>query len=258
MNGSFEVRGITFGSGKPVICIPIVEKDAEGILEQARRLAKLQVSMVEWRADCFAQLAEMDAVEAVLRQLREILKDIVLLFSIRTVHQGGNAAIDEKLIIRLNEMAASGGLVDFVDLEFFEASKPIREIARLKKKGVRVIASHHDFEKTPDDRILHMLMDQMYSGGADIAKIAVYPKSREDVLRLMKFTEDTGRHYPDLVVVTMAMGNLGVLSRISGELTGSAITFGTCGAESAPGQIPFEELTQILDILHSRMEEKQA
>jgi 3-dehydroquinate dehydratase-1 len=258
MKGSFEVRGVTFGSGKPVICVPIVEEDTEGILEQARKLAKLRAAMVEWRADCFAHLEETDTVEAVLRQLREILKDTVLLFSIRTVHQGGNAAIDEKLIIRLNEMAASDGLADFVDLEFFEASKPIKEIARLKKKGARVIASHHDFEKTPDDRILRMLMDQMYSGGADIAKIAVYPKTREDVLRLMMFTEDTDRRYPELVVVTMAMGELGVLSRISGELTGSAITFGTCGAGSAPGQIPLEELSQILDILHSRMKEKEA
>ena len=47
----------------------------------------------------------------------------------------------------------------------------------------------------------------------------------------------------------MSMGRLGVISRVAGELTGSAMTFATNGKASAPGQIPIEEMRQILSIM---------
>ena len=77
-----------------------------------------------------------------------------------------------------------------IDLEFFEATKPEKEIRRFQRMGVRVIASHHDFDETPDDRILRMLMEQMQQGGADVAKLAVMPKNADDVVRLLKLTND--------------------------------------------------------------------
>ena len=41
-------------------------------------------------------------------------------------------------------------------------------------------------------------------------------------------------------------------SRMTGEYTGSAVTFGTIGTASAPGQIPALELKQILTALHEK------
>ena len=119
--------------------------------------------------------------------------------------------------------------------------------------GVRIIASHHDFDGTPDERILHMLMDQMQQGGADVAKLAVMPNSADDVIRLLKLTNDTIQKYPTLPVVTMSMGGLGVISRLSGEVFGSCITFGADGAVSAPGQMQMDTLADILDALHVSM-----
>ena len=40
----------------------------------------------------------------------------------------------------------------------------------------------------------------------------------------------------------MSMGKLGVISRICGEVFGSAVTFGTAGKASAPGQLPANQL----------------
>ena len=80
--------------------------------------------------------------------------------------------MEEWKILKLNELAAKSGCADLIDLEFFEATKPEKEIRRFQRMGVRVIASHHDFDETPDDRILRMLMEQMQQGGADVAKLA--------------------------------------------------------------------------------------
>ena len=47
----------------------------------------------------------------------------------------------------------------------------------------------------------------------------------------------------------MAMGDLGKVTRISGEVFGSCLTFGTVGDASAPGQIESTNLKGILKTL---------
>ena len=53
--------------------------------------------------------------------------------------------MEEWKILKLNELAAKSGCADLIDLEFFEATKPEKEIRRFQRMGVRVIASHHEF-----------------------------------------------------------------------------------------------------------------
>ena len=51
-------------------------------------------------------------------------------------------------------------------------------------------------------------------------------------------------------VVTMSMGGLGAVSRVSGAVFGSALTFATAGgAPSAPGQLPVERVRAMLELL---------
>ena len=253
MSREFQVKGITFGKGMPVICIPVVERTEDAILAQIRKLTEQNTAMIEWRVDHFDRIGSADAVRDLLEQIRPLVTKTVFLFSIRTVKQGGLASIDEPKIIRLNEIAAASGVCDFIDLELFEASKPLKQIRKLQKKGVKIIASHHDFKKTPPEQILRMLMDQMEQSGADIAKLAMYPQTVDDVIRMMKFTNDTREHFPELPIVTMSMGPLGSLTRICGELTGSCITFGMADQPSAPGQIPVKELRETMSVLHRTM-----
>lgn len=251
--GTFEIKGITFGSGKPVICVPVMEKKKEDIVAKVCRLAEKGVSMIEWRVDAFEDLERPEKVKEIFAEVAPFLKKTVFLFTFRTQKQGGCSQLEEKKILYLNELAAKSGCVDLLDLEFFEATKPEKEIRRFQRMGVRVIASHHDFMQTPEDRILHMLMDQMERGGADVAKLAVMPQNADDVIRLLKLTNDTREKYPDLPLITMSMGAYGVISRICGEAFGSCVTFGADGAVSAPGQMQLEKLDTVLEDLHESM-----
>ena len=81
--------------------------------------------------------------------------------------------------------------------------------------------------------------------GADVAKLAVIPRSRQDVLDLLQATV-TADERMNIPVVTMSMGGLGVVSRLCGSLTGSAMTFAAVGETSAPGQIAAEKMQNIL------------
>lgn len=254
MKNLINIKGIGIGQGRPVICIPVVAEKKEEIICRIKELGTRKVPMIEWRADMFQNVDDPDQVQEILEAVKDAVSDTVFLFTIRTVRQGGGGTMEEKKILYLNELAAKSGSVDLIDLEFFEATRPEKAIRRLQRMGARVIASHHDFHETPDNRILKMLLEQMEAGGADIAKLAVMPKEPADVLRLMKLTNEIRMKYPNLPVVTMAMGGLGVLSRIGGELSGSCITFGADGETSAPGQLQADVLSDVLDVIHKSMD----
>lgn len=250
----FNIKGITFGQGKPVICIPVVKKEKDEIIQKIKELAAKGVQMIEWRVDAYQDVDQPQQVADILAQIKPYLEKTVFLFTFRTKQQGGLRELEEKKILYLNEIAAKSQAIDLLDLEFFEASKPAKEIRRFQKMGVKIIASHHDFDGTPDERILHMLMDQMEAGGADIAKLAVMPNDFDDVIRLIKLMNDTRGHFPNLPFIMISMGKMGSISRICGEAFGSCVTFGTDGEASAPGQMPLDRLEQMLSWLHESME----
>jgi 3-dehydroquinate dehydratase-1 len=81
--------------------------------------------------------------------------------------------------------------------------------------------------------------------GADVAKVAVMPKTEQDVLALLAAT-DRARRTISLPLISMSMGGIGSLSRIMGWVYGSAATFAVGKSSSAPGQIAIEDLRSVL------------
>ena len=147
---------------------------------------------------------------------------------------------------------AESGYVDLIDVEIFAGEELVREnIANIHAAGVAVVGSNHEFEKTPDKADLLYRLRKMQDMGADIPKIAVMPQSKADVITLMDVTQEMYTKYADRPIITMSMGPAGVISRLSGEAFGSAMTFGAVGQVSAPGQIPVERLRNALQILHT-------
>ena len=86
--------------------------------------------------------------------------------------------------------------------------------------------------------------------GADIPKIAVMAKDAKDALRLMAATAEMSQVHSTKPLLTMAMGRTGSISRLAGELVGSALTFCSLERASAPGQVSVKEAHQIMDLLH--------
>ena len=86
---------------------------------------------------------------------------------------------------------------------------------------------------------------------ADIPKIAVMPRDKKDVLTLLLATEEMQRMYADRPIITMSMAGTGVISRLCGEVFGSALTFGAAKKASAPGQMGVNDLHTVLTLLHN-------
>ncbi len=249
-----KIRDIEIGTGTPKIIVPIVGKTKEEIITQAKSFDSIPLDVVEWRADWFDGVSDFAQVKDVLTDLREVLGNTPILMTFRTSKEGGEKAIDHKAYAELNLNAVRSGLVDLIDVELFTGDDIVREIIDgAHAAGVRVIASNHDFHKTPAKSDIIYRLRKMQDMGADIPKIAVMPQNKRDVLTLLAATEEMVTDYADRPIITMSMAGTGVISRLCGEVFGSSMTFGAAGKASAPGQIDVENLNTVLELLHKSM-----
>lgn len=250
------IKNLVIGEGKPKICVPVVGRTMEEMEEAALHISRrrLKPDLTEVRVDWFSDVFCTKRVEELLKRIRARLPEMPLLVTFRTAKEGGEQSITLEQYESLLLDVAERGLADAVDVEAFSFGTDMeRLMAQLKNKGVTVIASNHDFEKTPDRQELVRRLYRMRDMGADIAKVAVMPVGTEDVLTLLSATLQAGEDEDMCPVITMSMGGNGVISRLSGEIFRSALTFASVGTASAPGQIPLEELVLVLDTVHDSL-----
>ena len=249
-----KVRNVVIGEGMPKICVPIVGVTKEAILEEAKAITKLPADVVEWRIDWFENVFDFDKLVDVLKDLRGVLGDMPILMTFRTSKEGGEKAIEDEVYADINIRAAQTGYVDLVDVEVFTGDEIVKKIIDgAHAAGVKVVASNHDFFKTPDKDDIVGRLRKMQDLGADIPKIAVMPQNKKDVLTLLAATEEMANEYADRPIITMSMAGTGVISRLAGEVFGSALTFGAAAKASAPGQMGVTDLKQILTLLHGAL-----
>ena len=249
-----KVRDIEIGAGAPKIIVPIVGVTKNDIIEEAKTFHSIPVDVVEWRVDWFEGVFDFAQVEDVLKDLRPALGNTPILFTFRTSKEGGEKAIEPDVYVELNKKAAATGLVDLVDVEAFTGDSYVKEIIEAAHEaGVAVVASNHDFDKTPDKDDIVGRLRKMQELDADIPKIAVMPQKKKDVLTLLAATEEMVSEYADRPIITMSMAGTGLISRLCGEVFGSALTFGAVGKASAPGQMNAADLNTVLNLIHESM-----
>ena len=246
-----QVRNLRIGEGIPKICVPIVGVTREEILREAKTVKEVNMDLVEWRVDWFEDVEKIEKVKEIAIELRKELKDTPILFTFRTANEGGERETAIDRYVSLNKEIIESGLIDIVDVELFTGEQYVQEIIKTAHKcGVKVIVSNHDFHKTPSKEEMVSRMIKMQQIGADLPKLAVMPQSKRDVLELLLATDEMNTTYATCPIITMSMSEKGVISRISGEVFGSALTFGAAEKGSAPGQMPVKDLAMILKGLH--------
>ncbi len=120
---------------------------------------------------------------------------------------------------------------DFVDLElgtfFPEIEKSVLE------SGKKIIRSYHNFDMVPDN--LEDIIRELSSRPGEIAKVAVYPYTSKDALKLFE-VYDKVKDIKDKII--LGMGEFGLPSRILYKKLGSMLSFCSSQEKSgAPGHI---------------------
>lgn len=249
-----NVRGTVIGEGRPKILASLVGKTLEDTLAQAAQAKETAVDIAEWRIDWFDDVFDREKLLAAATALREAWGDRPILATFRTANEGGEKAVEPAEYVDINVALIKSGAIDLVDVEFFTGEAEVQAIvSAAHEAGVAVIASNHDFDKTPEKDEIVRRLRAMQDAGVDIAKIALMPQSRADVITLLDATREMFEDYAEIPLITMSMSGMGTASRLVGEAFGSAGTFGAVAQASAPGQVGVADLAQVLDTVHGSL-----
>lgn len=131
-------------------------------------------------------------------------------------------------------------LVDAIDVEF-EASDRERLAQIAHSAGRLTLLSTHDFEKAPSDEALAAVIAEARRLRAAAAKIAVFVGETQDLQRLFRLLTTT----QPLPLIVIAMGELGMISRLAAPFLGSLYSYGYLERPNAPGQLSVAELNEL-------------
>lgn len=233
----------------PGIVIPLVGKSNAELIEEAKAINLVDCDLIEWRLDFYDEVLDLDKVTKTFNEIkRNTNKPLLLTF--RTLKEGGQKEITDHDYLKLYETLIDTKQVEIIDVEGSLDKSVIDEITSYAhKNNVKVVNSYHNFESTPSASEIEKTYEYLDSLNGDVLKIALMPTSGEDVVALINATKnyDSKTSKP---IISMSMGSIGTLSRIIGEYSKSILTFGSLDKASAPGQINYVELRDLLNKVH--------
>ncbi|MEK7545187.1 MAG: type I 3-dehydroquinate dehydratase, partial [Patescibacteria group bacterium] len=132
----------------------------------------------------------------------------------------------------------------FIDLDIKIKKKIIQKVAT-EKGRMKLILSHHNYEKTPSQKMLERIIGQIFALGADIAKIATQIKKEEDERVLLAVL----KKYKTLKkkIIIHGMSEKSQKSRLECYKSGSEIAYVALSKNSrtAPGQLTIDEWRKV-------------
>lgn len=242
------VKQVEIGKGTPKICVPIVSLQHHDIINDLLMIKDQDFDLIELRIDFFMGLLDDIELQKLLYEIKELTIKKPIIFTFRSKKEGGNIQISDEQYYRIIELACKSGAVDIIDIEY--KSKDVEMLVALVHQHNKIaLLSNHNFNATPTKATIEKRLETMQGLQGDILKIAVMPRNPKDVLTLLDATYSCYTRL-DKPIVTMSMDGTGVVSRMVGEIFGSAITFAMIGKPSAPGQIDIKKLKKVLSIIH--------
>ena len=196
--------------------------------------------IIEWRADFLAKEAILQVAPAVFEKFagRE------LLFTLRTRSEGGEIDLSSEEYVQIIKDVTQLYQPDYVDFEYYTHKAVFDQMLDFPN----LVLSYHNFQETPDNMM--EILSELTSLTAKVVKVSVMAHTEQDVLDLMNYTRGFKTLNPEQDYVTISMGKIGKVSRITSDVTGSSWSFASLDEASAPGQISLSSMKKIREILN--------
>ena len=219
-----------------VSVMPKSLEEAQGI--DAMRY--IDADIIEWRADFLPKEAILQVAPAIFEKFagRE------LLFTLRTRAEGGEIDLDSAEYVQIIKDVAQLYQPEYIDFEYFGHKDVFAEMLDFPN----LVLSYHNFQEIPDNMM--EILSELTSLTPKVVKVSVMAHTAQDVLDLMNFTRGFKTLNPEQEYVTISMGKVGKVSRITSDVTGSSWSFASLDAASAPGQISLSNMVKIREILN--------
>lgn len=223
----------------PRLCVAVIGPDANAMVEKAEALVR-DNSFMEFRLD---YLSKPGLAIPRIKRFIESHPGTVVIATCRRAANGGKfrGSIASQLDV-LAKAAAAG--CQLVDIELQTASRcKLPQLQKLRSRAALVL-SFHDFRAT---RKLDETLGKMIEFPADYYKVVSTATTLSDNVTMIKFLAREGDRHS---LISMCMGEQGIISRVLGVRAGSVFTFAaaSAGEETAPGQVTAQELRNVYRI----------
>lgn len=200
--------------------------------------------LVELRFDF---LSTFNNIDTLLNSISEFNHRSV--FTLRTKNEGGMFEMSEfKRIEILKKLTEIQPL--FVDIEYNLILENEDFADWLDNNNIRIIASWHDFSKTPSREFLIDLIDNMRIF-SNFIKVVTTAKNIEDSITMLELYDSIDTQ---VNLIAFAMGEYGILSRVLGPIiTDIPFGYATLDKPLAPGQLTLTHIKSINKLLKKRL-----
>jgi 3-dehydroquinate dehydratase/shikimate dehydrogenase len=204
----------------------VCEKDLDALRQTCERAAEW-ADLIELRLDC---------LEALPEKLPELARPAIL--TLRPAEQGGHRVLTREERKQFWSVAPQAESI-WWDIEGDLVDELAPDLSR-------VIVSHHDFSRVPND--LEQIYEHLARTPAAVLKIAVHANDILDCLRVFQLLDRARKEGRELIAI--AMGNAGIATRILGPSRGSFLTYGALDDKNAtaPGQVNAPKLHSLYHI----------
>src|SRR5208283_4729719 len=206
----------------PRVCVAVSASDPGELVEKAEGLIR-DNPFLEFRLDHISKPA---LALPKIKHFLETHSGVTLIATCRRVASGGKfrGSIASQLDILGKAAAAGCQLVD-VELQTAQKCKP-EQLQKLRSRAA-LILSFHDFRGT---KKLDETLEKMLAYPADFYKVVSTATTLSDNVAMIKFLGRQGDRHS---LVSMCMGEQGLISRVLGVRAGSVFTLAAAAAEGA-------------------------
>jgi 3-dehydroquinate dehydratase/shikimate dehydrogenase len=210
-------------------------------MEQACADASQLADIIELRLDCVEEGDWAAKLESLIGKQSRLL-----ILTFRPSEQGGHRVLSRAESEAFWKKDWSFSRTALFDIESELLGDVESQVAGGSFDWSRVIASHHDFDRVPDD--LEQLYERLAATPAHVVKIAVSGNDITDCIRIFQLLERARREKRNLIAI--AMGNAGIATRILGPSRGAFLTYGSLedASATAPGQVTARQLRSVYRI----------
>ena len=248
-----KLGGVTLGAGMPAVCVPVMGRNIEELSAAAERARSAEADVIELRMDSMDEMPDATAALEAIAAVKRAAESIPLLFTLRTQRDGGAGSADAQAYEALLSGVIRAGACEAVDCELSVGEAAFARIAKLAKAhGVVLVGSSHEFGSIGDMRRAGEWLKRQEELGADVCKAAVMTRDVHEALCAMQVYAQAHEQLK-APMIAIAMGPVGVMTRLCGACFGSCLTFGTAGEQSAPGQIDAMKLRAALETVDAAL-----
>lgn len=214
---------------KPEICVAVVNSDMEAV----KKVEPL-VDLYELR---------IDLVGGGWREVARHLGKPWVACNRRAEEGGGWGGSESERMAELLSAVELGASIIDVELGTMGVASVVGKI----KGKAECLISYHNLKETPSLGEMRGIIKRQIAAGADICKVVTTARSFSDNIAVLQLIRD----FPEIKVISFAMGDPGKISRVLCPLVGGYFTYASVeeGSESAAGQVTVGDLRKIYGVL---------